>query len=442
MYEKVLATINMEDTEDLQKYEDLLRKRLRKLGYQLSKRKFSGFKITEKITGDIVAGKSFDLSIAEAEAFWKEKFAPLYAEKQEKMLQKRLKKLNAIQISGGQIVTNDNRAIRALEDHITRYGNFDAEGHEAGGGIASVIYRAYRPYACPEFSRVWPVDGDWHNLTDLNLRSDADEATLSDGVIPINTQRRIWHDEYRIFIKLPGHDQVFFTEWDFNLFEILSNRNVLSGWYVQRQDRKSKIVYRLYCRIGGGTIISLAEIVVLYDAGKIDRNSVVDSLQDGKKWLRDNHLQVDHLRDNTSNNCRHNLTIMPGGRNTGKSDAVTDICLPYGFVPVRIGETFRIVCGKFAGSGQYSRFISCHGWKQFLECLDEFKKITKSSGEMLQRSDDPETTNCISQMLWDDGREYHDGRYNVIEGLLTATDDAFTPWTGDVSVLYPGEEAT
>ena len=446
MDHKTLSEIDVSNTKALREYEDLLRKRLKRIGFNLKKRKTiqteshsksndKGFKIIDTASETVIYGANYDLSISEVESFWRKEFEKRDAEKQERDFKKRLKKLNAIQLDGGRIVTNDARALQALKDHITQYGDFNADGHGAGGDIASVMYRAYRPFCCPKFSRVWPADGDWQNLTDLNLKSDADEATLPAGLVPITTQRRIWHDEHRIFIKLSAHNQVFFTEWDRNLFEILSNRKLLNDWYIQLQERKSKTVYRLSCRTEGKTIVSFAEIVALYDEGKIDLNNVADSLLAGKRWLRDNELQVDHLRDNTANNCRHNLVIMPKKENGGKSDVVTELYLPYAFIPVRMGENIRVLCGKFAGEGQYSSFISCNGWKQLLECLDWFKRTAKASGEMFQRTDDTNRTNCISQMLYDDGQEYHDGQYNAIEGLLRAEKSTFTPWDKDLPSL-------
>ena len=40
-------------------------------------------------------------------------------------------------------------------------------------------------------------------------------------------------------------------------------------------------------------------------------------------------------------------------------------------------------------------------------------------------------------MLIDDGREYHGKQYNVIEALLRASDDEFTAWDGDITMVFP-----
>lgn len=142
-------------------------------------------------TGNVIAGENYNLSLADIETFWHSMYKEQNAEKQEKKFVRWRKKNNDIQLDGGWIVTNDDSALQVLKDHIPQYGDFDADGHGAGGDISSEMYRAYRPWCCPKFSRIWPIDGDWRNLTDHNLWSDADETELPDGVIPITTQRRI-----------------------------------------------------------------------------------------------------------------------------------------------------------------------------------------------------------------------------------------------------------
>ena len=81
-------------------------------------------------------------------------------------------------------------------------------------------------------------------------------------------------------------------------------------------------------------------------------------------------------------------------------------------------------------------YIICNGVGQFLECLSRFYKIAKDSGDMLPMPEDHAKTSCISQMLCDDGQEYHGEQYNPIEGLLRAEESVFTPWDGDVSLLH------
>lgn len=238
---KTIADVDMADKRSLQRYEDYMRQRLKQFGYRIVKRKTiqpgadstskeRGFCIVSMDTNAVVTGENYELSLGDVESFWMREHEERNADKQERKFQRQLKKLNAIQLDGGWIVTNDARALQALKDHIAQYGEFDADGHGAGGDIASVMYRAYRPWFCPKFSQVWPIDGNWSNLTDCNLRSDADETDFSDGIVPITTQRRIWHDEYRIAIKLPIRNQIFFTDYSPERFQILCNK-ALHSWY-------------------------------------------------------------------------------------------------------------------------------------------------------------------------------------------------------------------
>lgn len=452
---KLLANIDQTDKISVQRYEDLLRKRLAKFGYRISKRRTiqpgnfialkrtvrpRGFRITNLASGDIVSGEKYDVTIEEVEQLWLKEYEQWGRERQERKYQKYMEKIAAqrrpktIQVDNKWTVTNDDRAIKALQNHIEQYGSFDAEGHGAEGDIATIMYRAYRPYACPQFSRVWPLDGDWSNLTDLNLRSDADETELPEGVTPITTQRRVWHDEHRTFIKLYGRDEVFFTDYTPELFQILCNQKRLKGWYVQEQARKSKTQYRLHCRIGGRQIISLGAIAALYFAGKIDPDNIATSLLAAKEWLQDNDFQIDHLKDNPRNNCNHNLCIVKSGINAGKSDIVTEIMLPYVFLPVQVGDIFHILCGKaqyHADSDNYDistlKMISCQGVDEFFQFVKEFRKLAKANGDMIQRPDDHSLTNCFAQMFADDGQEYYNGKRNPTEYLLQADESAFTP---------------
>ena len=444
---KTLSQVDVTNKRELQMYEDYMRERMGKLGYRIIKRSSSqdvqpsgdkrkGFRIVLLDTDDVVAGENYDLSLADVETFWLARYNEKNAGKAEERFRKRLKKMNAIQLDGGWIVTNDARALQALKNHIAQYGSFDADGHGAGGDIASVMYRAYRPWFCPEFSRVWPIDGDWHNLADVNLRSDADETTLLDGVIPITKQRRIWHDEFRIALKLPIRDELFFMDYSQERFCILCNE-VLCGWYVQEQIRNTKTAYRLYCRMDGGAA-SLAEIVALHDVGKINANDAVGSILAGKRWLRNNDLQVDHLKDNAQNNCSHNLCIVKSGLNGGKSDSVTEIMLPYVFLPVRVGSMFRVLCGRaqyHADTNDYDlttlKMIVCQGEEQFFKFVKEFKKVAETNRDMHKRPSDHNLTSCAAQMFADDGQEYHGDIYNPVEMLLRAREDEFEHWDGN-----------
>lgn len=443
--------VDLSDKNATLKYEKLLRSRFALYGYTLLKSKTiqpdpqhtqsvqKGFRIIDKASGNIVAGEFYDLSIEKIEKIWLDEHNRKHTEKLKKRRQAEIKRLTDKKqpkitiIDSRWIVTNDARAVKALEDHIAQYGNFDANGHGNGGDIWSVMYRAYRPYACPQFDRVWPIDGDWNNLTDSNLRSDADETTLPDGVVPITSQRRIWHNEHRIFIKVPIRNRVFFTEYLPELFVILCNTE-LNDWYIQQQKRKTKApVKRLYCRAEGKPV-AFAELVWLYDNGQIDPSNLTDSILQGKKLLRTQELQVDHLRDNRSNNCAHNVIAIHETRNSTKSDKLTEINIPYYFIPVRVGSTFRVACGK--ASNNSHRWVVCRTYDEFHDFLEKFHKFAIDAGDMAERyTDDLTKTRCISEMLQDDGQAYHGDQPNPLETLLHMDEGQFTPWDGNLMWL-------
>lgn len=451
MIHKRLYALDKSDRKSILAYEDLLRHRLVKFGYRLSKSKTiepdrhislkvtpikRGFRITDINSSTVVAGEKYDFPLEEVEKFWEAKYVDWQEAKRRERLERMAAKARpkTIQLDGKWTVTNDNRAIRALRDHVEQYGDFDADGHGSSGDIAEMMYRMYRPYACPKFAKVWPVDGDWSNLTDYNLVSDADDKDLPENVVQITTQRRIWHDEHRIFIKLPIHDDLFFTTFSPKLFQILCSEKELESWYIQKQIRNTKVVHRLYCRVRGKST-SFAEVVALYDDGRIVLDDIAGSILAGKSWLRENNLQVDHLRNNTKNNCQHSIAIMLKSENASKRDIFTRISAPFAFIVVRVEKSFRILLGKFGTPDEYACYIICNGVKQFLECLDAFYKVAKASGEMLPVPEDHSKTNRISQMLQDDGLEYHDGKYNPVEGLLRADNSEFTPWSGDLQCI-------
>ena len=143
-------------------------------------------------------------------------------------------------------------------------------------------------------------------------------------------------------------------------------------------------------------------------------------------------MQIDHLRDNRNNNCYHNLFAMPKETNASKKDLVTMINKPFYFVPVHVDSLFRIECGQ----GYNNRRITCSSADELLKCVKCFYDTAKASGDMLPPSDDPALTNCVSQMLRDDGREYEpSGKPNGIEAIIRADASSFTPWDGDFSWL-------
>jgi len=321
------------------------------------------------------------------------------------------------------MLDRDMRAAEYIKEHITKYGNFIANGDGKNGKIKEVVYRAYRPYGCRN-GKVYLCNGNPFDITSVNLYVSGDH-------VPANQQRLIWHDEHRIWIKLRARDEVFFTEYDERLFFILCNSNLCS-WYVLEK-RQAK---RLYCRSKyNGAPISLSEIVWLYHMGKIDVNNLVSSIFKGKQWLSDEGLQIDHLRDNQQNNCIHNLAAMTSVQNTMKRNYVGKINLPYAFIPVRTDGGFRIICGRTTNNRAQIKCVLCRDVESFLDCLARFKNIAESSGKMLETPLDATETKCVSRMLKDDGKEDHNGHYNMIEGLLQLQEEKFEQWPCDLSAV-------
>ena len=327
----------------------------------------------------------------------------------------------------------DLRAVEALKSHIERWGYFWLDGRKEGAGkhgsLRLTVYKAYRAYgrdidcAMPKDERyVYLCDGNPYNLTSSNLYVYGDEVAC-------NQCRRIWHDEYRIWIKLLDRDQIFFTDYDPALYSILCNTK-LASWYIFSENGSEY----LFCRIDGSAI-GLHTVVWLYHSDKLRMDDLIQSIKDGSDELSKSELQIDHLRNNTRNSCVHNLTAMERTKNNSKRDLIVQINYPYFFIPVRVGGNFRVLCGKINGEDVTIRRVICHGVDELLDFLRQFRDTAKSSGEMLPRPEDRTKTACLSQMLMDDGREYHGDQFNIIEGLLQANDEEFIPWTGDVAAI-------
>lgn len=375
--------------------------------------------------------------------------------------------INAQKHSRKYTLDRDLRAVEMLIEHIKRYGSFWINGNGEGAGkhgsLRLVVYQSYRLYGCgivhtmPKTERyVYLCDGDPYNLTSSNLYVYGDEVAC-------NQSRRIWHDEYRIWIKVTNQDPIFFTEYDPALYSILCNTRLaswyvfrnggalpprLTGWENKRGKRRkllkevgeadrSTSLERLYCRIDSCTApIGLHTVVWLYHTGKLRMDDLVQSIKEGSSELSKSGIQIDHIRSNTQNNCIHNLAAMEGRKNNSKNNSVVQINLPYFFIPVRVGDTFRTLCGKVNGEDVIAQRVICHGVDELLDFLRKFRDFAKSSGAMLPRPEDRTKTSCLSQMLIDDGREWHGDQYNPIEGLLRVNDDELIPWRGDITAVF------
>ena len=122
---KLLSDIDMGDKQRLQRYEDMMRVRLKKFGYRIVKRKTikpspgstnqsRGFRIVSIDTGDVVNGENYNLSLFNVEAFWLGLRKEQDTEKQDKEYKKWFKKNHAVQMDGGWIITDDDCAISVL----------------------------------------------------------------------------------------------------------------------------------------------------------------------------------------------------------------------------------------------------------------------------------------------------------------------------------------
>ena len=234
--------------------------------------------------------------------------------------------INARKHSKKYTLDRDLRAIEKLKEHIERWGYFWIDGNGEGaskhGSLRLTIYKAYHPYGrdidhtMPKTERyVYLCDGNPYNLTSANLYVYGDE-------VPYNQSRRIWHDEFRIWIKLTNQDRVFFTDYDPALYSLLCNTR-LASWYVWRENGalpprltgwKSKrgtqrkllkgvsksdvftISDRLFCKIDGYPV-GLHTVVWLYHTGKIRVDDLEKSIKNGCKEMSETGLQIDHLRN-------------------------------------------------------------------------------------------------------------------------------------------------
>lgn len=105
---QILDWIDQSNLKSVQKYEDVLRKRLKKLGYHLSKQKTiqpgpphielkrgsrkRGFRITEIASGAIVDGGNYELNMADVDRFWLNEYKQWYVKRREDRDRKQLKK--------------------------------------------------------------------------------------------------------------------------------------------------------------------------------------------------------------------------------------------------------------------------------------------------------------------------------------------------------------
>lgn len=106
---QTLNWIDQSNPKSVQKYEDLMRKRLKKFGYQLSKRKTTnhyidlkrgyqrrGFRIVELASGAIVKGNDYELTLSDIEQFWLNEYKQWYVKRREDKARERREKIAEI----------------------------------------------------------------------------------------------------------------------------------------------------------------------------------------------------------------------------------------------------------------------------------------------------------------------------------------------------------
>ena len=320
----------------------------------------------------------------------------------------------------------DERAAKNLANHIKENGLFTITGHGRKGEIKKVVLQGYYPYREID-AQVKTKNGNPFDLSSGNLYVTGD-------IVPANLQRRIWHDGRRIWIKRSCAYDLYFTEYDYLLYAILCDTR-LQNWYVMQKGNTK----RLYCHnLDGSTPLGFAEIVWLYHHGEIDPDKLIESIMAGKKKLSEAGLQIDHLRDNQCNNCLHNLAAMSASENAQKNNIVTKINLPYVFIPVQKNGLYRVACGA-ADMGVF-KFVECCSAAESIDFLRAFWTQATTSRKMLPNPLNVGKTHCYSRMLEDDGREYHDEHYNIIEGLLQLNEEDFEQWPCDLAEIFATKE--
>ncbi len=60
------------------------------------------------------------------------------------------------------------------------------------------------------------------------------------------------------------------------------------------------------------------------------------------------------------NDCFHNLTAMEGVKNGSKRNLTVQINLPFFCIPVRLGNNYRVLCGKINSENVVIRRVICH----------------------------------------------------------------------------------
>lgn len=108
---RTIASFSSDDSRELQRHEDRLRKRLQRFGYHLSKgitilptRKIPlkreptkrGYQISKVSTGEVELGERHDLTLGQVEEFWQRKNNEWWAEKQKARTERQKARLETV----------------------------------------------------------------------------------------------------------------------------------------------------------------------------------------------------------------------------------------------------------------------------------------------------------------------------------------------------------
>jgi hypothetical protein len=235
----------------------------------------------------------------------------------------------------------------------------------------------------------------------------------------------IYCDSHRIYIEHHQSSERFFTYSESVLFDLL--KNPAFTWYYHERARKEEAARKLLSatihidreRLFGNWKIPLSGLVWAYYNLSLRSDNIIEPLSELRKLFNHGYV-IDHLRDNSRNNCPHNLSLMTFRENAEKKAYVTKIQLPYVFVPVFVDGEYRVLCGKFHNDGkwEWSKLFRCLSVEVFLKLLKEFSGYSKKAGDMRPALNGTAYTNCLSKMVTDDGE-------GEIQPLIDATVDCF-----------------
>ena len=309
----------------------------------------------------------------------------------------------------------DKAVLDKLIEYLEKNGSVNGNGfnNTSKTQISQILWKLYYPYNDKRNGRVLFADGNAQNLSSSNLYIRGD-------CVAKNQNRRIWHNNDRIYIQCSCNTVRFSTDYEPGLFDLLCCSD-FSAWCLK--DPHSSIGYRLITSFGK-IRVNLAEIVYGYYNYGLRAGNISKVLPKMKKQLSPKGLEIDHLRNNPENNTIHNLVLMPKRLNAKKGDLIARIGVPFWFVPVQKDGKIRVSLGD-ATTPNSERFLLFNNAKDFVVYLQQYQRECFLSRRMRDRAREPGKTNCISKMLDDDGQLMQGKDYNMIEVLLNMSEDQF-----------------